>query len=52
MATSEEWSYGPWSVGRLSFIELVSFYVRPSDADKLLFESAYADIMEYGTFSI
>ncbi|KAJ6115691.1 hypothetical protein N7523_006108 [Penicillium sp. IBT 18751x] len=46
MATPEEWSYGLWSVGGFQFIELVSFYVRPRDADKLLFESACADIID------
>lgn len=52
MAYSEEWSYAPLSLASYPFIELASFYVRPSDADALLFESAYADIIEYGTSPI
>jgi hypothetical protein len=48
MAYPEEWSYSSLSLASYPFTELVSFYVRPSDADKLLFESAYADIIEYG----
>lgn len=47
MATSDEPNFLPFEFGGHHHKELVSFYVRPNDADKSLFESAYNDFVEY-----